>query len=441
MLDGRANSLDSSTECDTRTLSEVPKYRALLPPTIPTPALSSHSLASNGSRIFEQPLSDYEPSGQVGVTTCQQHAPRHGSARQTLGRIDRQWVPRNHGFASTTRMKRRSKAITSFGSRPARPPISPASSPSSTFASAWTASHSIRPKDVDGGSDATGLGAWKSLEEREGTQVILNVWNSKRQQLRQVSLVPSRQWSSQPSSSTINGTSSEATSQPSLLGLSLRLCNPSQALSHVWHILEILEGSPAESAGLVPFGDFVIGWPGGVLSSEGDFYELVEAHTDRALRLYVYNSDYDHTREVIIVPNREWGGEGLLGCGVGYGLLHRIPKPQDLPKVPPELSAHENEDQEIPEDQLKTPRIGGPPSAFATPAGNSRFEEDDFSTPMANPSNASTRPAISAAAQGRQLYSNSHDKRRTRTTTKQTSPVSLSACVTMTRMKRMTLAT
>ncbi len=122
---------------------------------------------------------------------------------------------------------------------------------------------------------------------------------------------------------------------------------PSQALSHVWHILEILEGSPAESAGLVPFGDFVIGWPGGVLSSEGDFYELVEAHTDRALRLYVYNSDYDHTREVIIVPNREWGGEGLLGCGVGYGLLHRIPKPQDLPKVPPELSAREDQDQDI----------------------------------------------------------------------------------------------
>ncbi|EST06325.1 GRASP55/65 PDZ-like domain protein [Kalmanozyma brasiliensis GHG001] len=265
-------------------------------------------------------------------------------------------------------------------------------------------------KDVDGGSDATGLGAWKSLEEREGTQVILNVWNSKRQQLRQVSLVPSRQWSSQPSSSTINGTSSQATSQPSLLGLSLRLCNPSQALSHVWHILEILEGSPAESAGLVPFGDFVIGWPGGVLSSEGDFYELVEAHTDRALRLYVYNSDYDHTREVIIVPNREWGGEGLLGCGVGYGLLHRIPKPQDQPKAPPGLSAQEEEDESVSEDQMKTPRIGGPPSAFATPAGNSRFDEDEFSTPMASSINSNTRPALSAGMQGRQLYSNSHDE-------------------------------
>lgn len=31
-------------------------------------------------------------------------------------------------------------------------------------------------------------------------------------------------------------------------------------------------------------------------------------------------------REVVLVPNRMWGGEGLLGCGVGFGLLHRIPK-------------------------------------------------------------------------------------------------------------------
>lgn len=40
------------------------------------------------------------------------------------------------------------------------------------------------------------------------------------------------------------------------------------------------------------------------------------------------------TREAILVPNRSWGGEGLLGCGVGYGLLHRIPKPQDRAAEP-----------------------------------------------------------------------------------------------------------
>jgi hypothetical protein len=70
---------------------------------------------------------------------------------------------------------------------------------------------------------------------------------------------------------------------------------------------------------------------------------LVEAHEGRPLRLYVYNADYDHTREVIIVPNREWGGEGLLGCGVGFGLLHRIPRPQDRPPV---HEAEEGEDHQ-----------------------------------------------------------------------------------------------
>lgn len=53
------------------------------------------------------------------------------------------------------------------------------------------------------------------------------------------------------------------------------------------------------------------------------------------MRLFVYNSDYDVTREAILVPNRSWGGEGLLGCGVGYGLLHRIPKPQERVEPPP----------------------------------------------------------------------------------------------------------
>lgn len=131
---------------------------------------------------------------------------------------------------------------------------------------------------------------------------------------------PSRAWSTGTEGTPQGG-------QPSLLGLTMRYCDPTQALAHVWHVLDILEGSPAESAGLVPYGDFILGWTGGPLRGEGDFYDLVEAHADRSLRLYVYNADYDHMREVVIVPNRSWGGEGLLGCGVGYGLLHRIPKP------------------------------------------------------------------------------------------------------------------
>jgi hypothetical protein len=84
--------------------------------------------------------------------------------------------------------------------------------------------------------------------------------------------------------------------------------------------------SPAEMAGLVPYTDYIIGTPHVTLRSESDLDSLIESRLGRPLHLYVYNADRDVCREIIIVPNHEWGGEGSLGCGVGYGYLHRIPK-------------------------------------------------------------------------------------------------------------------
>ena len=113
----------------------------------------------------------------------------------------------------------------------------------------------------------------------------------------------------------------------------------------------------------MPYGDFVIAWSGGPLHSENDFYSLIESHVDKALRLFVYNSDLEYVivplgsnfevhalmisnlREVVLYPTRQWGGEGLVGCGIGYvppspsyscadsryGLLHRIPRPATPP--------------------------------------------------------------------------------------------------------------
>ncbi|WFD03092.1 hypothetical protein MOBT1_001781 [Malassezia obtusa] len=179
-----------------------------------------------------------------------------------------------------------------------------------------------------------GSAKWSTVEANEGREIVLNVWNTKQQAYRD-------------------------NAQPSLLGLTLRLCNPNVCISHVWHILDVLEGSPADSAGLVPFGDYIIGWTGGPLESENDFFQLIEQHAGRNVAMYVYNSDYDHTREVVIMPNRDWGGEGLLGCGVGYGLLHRIPKPQ--------RSWEQDED-------LAPPQTPGAPAA-AEPYGTAKEEE------------------------------------------------------------------
>ena len=29
--------------------------------------------------------------------------------------------------------------------------------------------------------------------------------------------------------------------------------------------------------------------------------------------------------QVSLTPNSDWGGEGSLGCGIGFGYLHRLP--------------------------------------------------------------------------------------------------------------------
>ncbi|OAX42124.1 hypothetical protein K503DRAFT_711204 [Rhizopogon vinicolor AM-OR11-026] len=170
--------------------------------------------------------------------------------------------------------------------------------------------------------DATELE--KIVEKHEGKTLNLLVWNSKTKATRVVPIVPSRAWALAQHAS-IPQDDAENSHQPSLLGLSMSMCEYEIATNSVWHVLEVLEGSPAESAGLVPYGDWIIGWSGGILAAENDFYDVVEAHVDKPLRVYVYSYDFDNLREVVLVPNRHWGGEGLLGCVFGYGLLHRIP--------------------------------------------------------------------------------------------------------------------
>lgn len=117
----------------------------------------------------------------------------------------------------------------------------------------------------------------KIVESHENRTLNLHVWNSKTKQTRSkfksldiidnvhdnlciivVSVVPSRVWSQQ-SISPNDSHHPPPSAQPSLLGLSMRLCQLEQAADNVWHVLDVLEGSPAESAGLVPMGDWILG--------------------------------------------------------------------------------------------------------------------------------------------------------------------------------------
>lgn len=114
------------------------------------------------------------------------------------------------------------------------------------------------------------------------------------------------------------------------LGLTLQWTALS-VVTNIWHVLDVPANSPADVAGLLPYSDYILGTPEGVLHGESGLSELVEDHIGRPLRLYIYNNEYNVTREVTIQPSREWGGEGALGCVLGYGALHRLPAPLSEP--------------------------------------------------------------------------------------------------------------
>ncbi len=118
------------------------------------------------------------------------------------------------------------------------------------------------------------------------------------------------------------------------IGLTLQW-TPLAVVSNIWHVLDVPANSPADTAGLLPYSDYILGSPEGVLHGESGLGELVEDHIGRPLRLYVYNNEYNVTREVTIQPSREWGGEGALGCVLGYGALHRLPAPLSEPVSAP----------------------------------------------------------------------------------------------------------
>ncbi|KAG5678554.1 hypothetical protein PVAND_008219 [Polypedilum vanderplanki] len=145
------------------------------------------------------------------------------------------------------------------------------------------------------------------LKSNKEKSIKVTVYSSKTQNIRVVDIIPSETWGGQ-----------------GLLGVSIRFCSFEGANENVWHILEVHPSSPAEAAGLRSFSDYIIG-ADSILHESEDLFTLIETHENKQLKLYVYNCDEDKCREVVITPNSNWGGEGSLGAGIGFGYLHRIP--------------------------------------------------------------------------------------------------------------------
>ncbi|XP_036377872.1 Golgi reassembly-stacking protein 1b [Megalops cyprinoides] len=212
--------------------------------------------------------------------------------------------------------------------------------------------------------------------------VKLEVYSIKAMRIRELEVVPSNMWGGQ-----------------GLLGASVRFCSFQGANENVWHVLDVDPHSPAALAGLQAYTDFIVG-ADQVLQDSEDFFSLIENHEGKPLKLLVYNTKTDLCREVVVTPNGAWGGEGSLGCGIGYGYLHRIPTRQVSPNrdevTPAPPQPEENITAEIPTNgytEVSLMAASGQLERGEESLGQELFED----TPLPPPIQRVMDPDLSAA--------------------------------------------
>jgi len=95
-----------------------------------------------------------------------------------------------------------------------------------------------------------------------------------------------------------------------------------------YRVLGVQPNSPASTAGLVSFLDFLVGVNGEMLMGSGeglqegdeyddiDFPALLKENNGKELELLVHNIKSNSQRLVNITPSSEWGGAGLLGVTI-----------------------------------------------------------------------------------------------------------------------------
>lgn len=95
-----------------------------------------------------------------------------------------------------------------------------------------------------------------------------------------------------------------------------------------YRVLGVQPNSPASTAGLVSFLDFLVGVNGEMLMGSGegleegdeyddiDFPSLLKENNGKEIELLVHNIKSNSQRFVNITPSSEWGGAGLLGVTI-----------------------------------------------------------------------------------------------------------------------------
>jgi S1-C subfamily serine protease len=90
-----------------------------------------------------------------------------------------------------------------------------------------------------------------------------------------------------------------------------------------YRVLGVQSNSPAAVGGLVSFFDFIVAANGVPLRTlDSTFVEIIKASEDKPLPLTVYNCKSHTLREIVLVPSRNWPGEGMLGVVIRFDSYH-----------------------------------------------------------------------------------------------------------------------
>ncbi|CCH46457.1 hypothetical protein BN7_6051 [Wickerhamomyces ciferrii] len=226
----------------------------------------------------------------------------------------------------------------------------------------------------------------QEISNNKSRSIILEIWNAKGGVLKNIELDINELDSNNLDEVPINESNPNFIQQQQFQKLGFQIqWTPLITSTFVYHILEIHPNSPAERAGLIEHSDYIIGAQDGLLATGGEdlLGRLITSKKNESLILYVYNHDYNIVRPVNITPFENWGGQGLLGAGVGYGFLHRLPPVID--NVEP---------GSILFDDSLTPNHTPNFSPASTPLPNETFQQQTFiPSNLSNPpTNASPPP-------------------------------------------------
>eukprot|EP00667_Euglena_gracilis_P016746 EG_transcript_17554 len=87
-----------------------------------------------------------------------------------------------------------------------------------------------------------------------------------------------------------------------------------------YQIGRVVPNSPAHKAGLVPFFDFIQIVDNHPIEQRPAtfFREYLMKSVGQQIQLKVFNTKTNTYRDVYMVPNNSWGGQGLLGCSINW---------------------------------------------------------------------------------------------------------------------------